>query len=158
MNRIDLPDNIQIWIIQQLEIVYAEFRSYFSDDTLHVSWYRDPFNTQIDSNTEEAETLAEFKVSNALKLALNNKTDDSSFWLSIYDSYSLLSKKASVTIVQLVTAYFCEAGFSYLASMKTKSRNRLNVCSYIRLAQFKTKPSIKGPFRPIQEHASRWLR
>ena len=51
------------------EIVSAEFRSYFNDDTFHVSWYRDPFNTEIDPNAEEAEELAEFKVSNAMKLA-----------------------------------------------------------------------------------------
>ena len=69
MNRIDFPDNIKICIIEHPEIVSAEFRSYFNDDTLHVSWYRDPFNTEIDPNAEEAEELAEFKVSNAMKLA-----------------------------------------------------------------------------------------
>ena len=62
---------------------------------MHVSWYRDPFNTEIDPNAEEAEELAQFKVSNAMKLAFNNKTDDSRFWLSLHDSYPLLSKKAS---------------------------------------------------------------
>ena len=41
MNRIDLPDNIKTCIMEHLEIVSAEFRSYFNDDTLHVSWYRD---------------------------------------------------------------------------------------------------------------------
>ena len=69
MNRIDLPDNIKTFIIEHLEIVSAEFRSYFNDNTLHVSWYRDPFNTEIDPNTEQAEELAEFKVSSAMKLA-----------------------------------------------------------------------------------------
>ena len=41
INRIDLPDNIKTCIMEHLEIVSAEFRSYFKDDTLHVSWYRD---------------------------------------------------------------------------------------------------------------------
>ena len=36
MNRIDLSDNIKTCIIEHLEIVSAEFRSYFNDDTLHV--------------------------------------------------------------------------------------------------------------------------
>ena len=61
------------------------------DDTLRVSWHRGPFNIEIDPNAEEAE----FKVSNAMKLAFNNKTDDSSFWLSLHDLYPLLRKKAS---------------------------------------------------------------
>ena len=61
MNGIDLPDNINTCIIEHLQIVSAEFRSYFNDHTLHVSWYRNPFNTGIDPNAEEAEELVEFK-------------------------------------------------------------------------------------------------
>ena len=102
-NRIDLPDNIKTCIIWHLEIVSAEIRSYFNDDTLHVSWCRDPFSTEIDPNAEEVEELTEFKVLNAMKLALNNKTDDFSLWLSPHDSYSLLSNKASVILVQFAT-------------------------------------------------------
>ena len=75
MNRIDLPDNIKTCVIKHLEIVSAEFRSYFNDDTLHISWYKDLFNTEINPNAEEAEELAEFKVSNVMKLAFNNETD-----------------------------------------------------------------------------------
>ena len=153
MNRIDLPDNIKTCTTEHLEIVSAEFRSYFNDDTLHVSWYRDPLNTEIDPNAE-AEELAEFKVSNAMKLAFNKKTDDSSFWLSLHDSHPLLSKKASVILVQFATTYLCEAGFSDQTFTKTKSRNRLNLCSDIRLAQFKTEPNVKDLLRRVQEHAS----
>ena len=82
MNKIDLPDNIKTCIIEHLEIVSTEFRSCFNDDTLYVSWYIYPFNTENDPNAEEAEKLAEFKVSNAMKLVFDNKTDDSRFWLS----------------------------------------------------------------------------
>ena len=103
MNRIDLPDKIKASIIEHLKIVFAEFRYYFNDDTLHVSWYRDPFNTDIDPNVKKAEELAEFKVSNVMKLAFNNKTDDSSFWLFCYDSYPLLSRKAFVILIQFAT-------------------------------------------------------
>ena len=99
MNGIDLPVNLKTCIIDPLEIVSAEFRSCFNDDTLHVSWYRDPFNTEIDPYAEEAEELAKFKVSNAIKLAFNNKTDDSGVWLSHRDPYPLLTKMASVILV-----------------------------------------------------------
>ena len=58
MNRIDLPVNIKTCIIKHLAITSAEFQLYFNDDTLHVSWYRDPFNSEIDPNAEEAEQLA----------------------------------------------------------------------------------------------------
>ena len=98
INGIELPDNIKTCIIEHLKILSAELRLYFNNDTLHVSWLRDSFNTEISPNVK-AEELAEFKVSNAMKLAFNNKTDDSSFWLSLYDTYPLLSKKASVILV-----------------------------------------------------------
>ena len=99
MNMIDLPDNIKTCIIEHLEIVSAEFSSYFNDDTLLVSWYRYHFSTKLDPSAEEAEEFAEFKVSNAMKLAFDNKTDHSSFWLSLHDSYPLVSKKASAILV-----------------------------------------------------------
>ena len=105
MNGIEFPDDIKTCIIEHLEILSAELRSYFNKNTLHVSWLRDPLNTKISPNAEEAEELAEFKVSNAMKLAFNNKTDDSSFWLSLYDTYPLLSKKASVIFVKFPTTY-----------------------------------------------------
>ena len=126
---------------------------------MHVSWYRDPFNTEVDPNAfnpnaKEAEELIEFKVSNAIKLAFNDKTDYFSFWWSLHDPYAVLSQKAFVIIVQFATAYFWEAEFSHLASMKTKSRNPLIVCSDIRLAQCKSEPNIKDLVRRVQEHAS----
>ena len=80
MNGTNLPDNIKTCIIEHFEIVSAEFRLYINDVLflcMQVSWYRNPFNTEIDPNAEEAE----FKVSNAMKLAFDDRTDGSSFWL-----------------------------------------------------------------------------
>ena len=144
MNKINLPDNIKTCIIEHLKIISAEFQSYFNNNTLHVSWHRDSFNTEVDTNAKETEELAEFKVLNVMKLAFNNKTDDSSFWLSRHDSFPLFSKKASVIFVQFVISYLCKARFSNLASIKTLFRNHLNAGTDIRLAQSKTEPNIKG--------------
>ena len=93
---------------------------------------------------KEEEQLPDFKVLNALKDAFNNKSDLSSFWLSLHYSYPVLSKNASVMLVQFSTAYLCEAGFSDLVTIKTKSRNRLDASNEILLAQSKTEPNIKG--------------
>ena len=119
MNRFDLPENIKTCIKEHHEIVSAELRSYFNDDSLHVSSYRDLFNTEIDPSAEETD----FKVSNAIRLAFNHKTEDSSFWLPLNNSYPLLSKNTSVILVHFSTNYLCDTGFSDLASIKTKSRN-----------------------------------
>ena len=154
MNKVELPNNIKTCIIKHLEIVCAEFQSYFSDTPLSVSWHKDPFNTKVNPMAEEAEELAEFKVSNAMKQAFSKKSDLSSFWLSLHDSYPILSKKASVMFVQFATTYLCEAGFSDLVTIKTKSRNRLDACNDIRLAQSKTEPNIKGLIKRGQEQTS----
>ena len=137
-------DNIKTYIIEHLEIVCGEFLSYFNNDKLHISWYRDPFNTEIDPNAKKAEELAGLKVSNAMKLAFNNKTDKSVFWLFLHNSHPILSKKAFVILVQFTTTYHCEAGFSDLTSLKTKSRNDFIVCSDIRLTQFKTESKFSS--------------
>ena len=116
---------------------------------LQGSWYKDPFSIEIDPKAKEAKYWEDFKASNAIKLTLNNKTDDSSFWLSLHDSYPLLSKKTSVILVQFATTYLCEAGFSDLTSIKTNSRNHLNAYINIRLAQSKTEPNIKVLLRRV---------
>ena len=141
-------------MIKHLEIVCAEFRFYFNNIPLPVSWHKDPFNTEVDLIAEEAEELAEFKVSNAMQQAFNNKSDHSSFWLSLHDSYPVLSKKASVMFVQFSTTYLCEAGFSDLFTIKTKSRNRLDARNDICLAQSKAEPNIKDLLKRGQEQTS----
>ena len=111
MKTIDLPDNIKTCIIEHLEIVTSEFRSYLIDYTLHVLWCKDPFSTETYHNAEEVEDLEKFKISNAMKLAFITKTEDSSFWLSVHDLHPLLSKKASVILVQFATTNVCKAGY-----------------------------------------------
>ena len=103
---------------------------------------------------EEVDELADFKVSNVMKQAFNKKSDLSSFWLSLHDSYSVLRKKAPVMFVQFSTTYLCETGFSDLVTIRTKFsdfgdhqieqfRNCLDARNDIRLAQSKTEPNLK---------------
>ena len=101
INKIKLPDNNKTCMIKDLEIICAEFRSYFNNAPLPISWHKDLFNTEVNPMAEEAQELTEFKVLNVLKQAFNNKSNLSSFWLSLYDFYPVFSKKASVMFVFL---------------------------------------------------------
>ena len=109
-----------------------------------VSLHKVPFNTKVNPIAEEAKKLAEFKVSNAMKQALSNKSDFSSFWLSFHDSYPVFSKKASVMFVQFSTTYLCEARFSDLVTIKMKFKNRLNARNDIRLPQSNAEPKFQS--------------
>uniref|UniRef100_UPI00358F567B protein FAM200C-like n=1 Tax=Myxine glutinosa TaxID=7769 RepID=UPI00358F567B len=152
--RIELPVSIKDCITRHLDNLSAEFKSYFDDAPLDVPWHKDPFNAKIEPTEDEAEELAELKVSKAMKLVFSNKEDLSTFWLSVQDAYPLLSKKASVMLIQFATTYLCESGFSDLATIKTKSRNRLDVGNDIRLAVSKTEPDIRGLVRQAQQQVS----
>ena len=98
-NKIKLPDNINICITKRLKIVRAKLRPYFNNTLLPVLWHKDPFNAEVDPMAEVAQELAKFKVSNTTQQAFNSKSDPSSFWLSLYDSYPVLSKTASIMVV-----------------------------------------------------------
>uniref|UniRef100_UPI00358EF2FA protein FAM200C-like n=1 Tax=Myxine glutinosa TaxID=7769 RepID=UPI00358EF2FA len=152
--RIELPVSIKDCITRHLDNLSAEFKSYCDDAPLDVPWHKDPFNAKIEPTEDEAEELAELKVSKAMKLVFSNKEDLSTFWLSVQDAYPLLSKKASVMLIQFATTYLCESGFSDLATIKTKSRNRLDVGNDIRLAVSKMEPDIRGLVRQAQQQGA----
>ena len=141
----ELPDSIKSCIKEHLNLLCAEFNSYFNDPPQYVAWHKDPFfNVDVESTVDEAEELSMLKVSNEVKVAFRSKKNIPSFWLSIQDEYPLLSKMVLEMYVQCATTYLCESGFLELATIKTKARNRLDVRSDIRLAVSKTKPDIKG--------------
>jgi len=154
MNDVELPVVMRDIIIRHLDTLAAEFRSYFDNSPLPVPWLKDPFNTKIDPSTEEAEELTNFQVSSATKIVYKNKENFPDFWLSVHESYPILSRKASDILVQFATTYLCEAGFSNLVLIKTKSRSRLNVRSDIRLSSSITKPDIKRLVQKSQEQKS----
>uniref|UniRef100_A0A8D8RKV1 Protein ZBED8 n=1 Tax=Cacopsylla melanoneura TaxID=428564 RepID=A0A8D8RKV1_9HEMI len=64
------------------------------------------------------------------------------FWCSVRETYPNLANMALKILVPFVSTYLCEAGFSTLVNIKTKSRNRLDVRHDMRLALSKTASRI----------------
>ena len=58
------------------------------------------------------------------------------------EPYQVLSKRAFQCFLPYVTTYLCEAGFSTLVAIKTKSRNRLYAEDDMRVALSKTSPQF----------------
>ena len=80
-----------------------------------------------------------------------NDDSPSTFWVSLLDSYPILSKKALFILIPFVTTYLCESGFSTLVNIKTKKRPRLLVEHDIRVALSTTTPCIKKLAKKKQE-------
>lgn len=102
--RIEFPVGIKDCITGQFDILFAEFKSYLDNAPLCSAAQR-PFNVKIEHTKDEAEELAEFKFSKAMKLSFNNKKDLSSFWLPVQFTYFLLDKMASVMLIHCATTY-----------------------------------------------------
>ena len=64
-------------------------------------------------------------------------------WIKYLPVYPKLTDYALRVFVPFPSTCFCEAGFSTLVAVKTKSRNRLNVENDMQCALSKTAPRIK---------------
>ena len=60
-------------IKEHLEVLSAEFTSYFKDLPLFSLWPKIPINVAIDPNDEEAEHSAGLKASNSSKVSLKSR-------------------------------------------------------------------------------------
>ena len=78
------------------------------------------------------------------------------FWCSLSEAYPRLAKRAVNTLIPFATTYLCESGFSALVSIKTKSRNRLDVRDDMRVCLSKTTLQFALLVQNKQEQHSHW--
>jgi len=78
------------------------------------------------------------------------------FWTSspVEREYSELYKGALKIIIQFPSTYLCEKGVSSLTEIKTKYRNRLDVCAGLRLKLTSIHPDIEQLCKGRQAHPS----
>ena len=117
---------IQNHLLQLKEI----FLSYFppaADIRLGNMWIQNPFlphaNNILCSLDEEQ--LAELSCDKLLQTQFTSQKNLVKFWIQIRNEYQALSEKAMQLLLPFATTYLAESGFSALASIKNKYRNRL---------------------------------
>ena len=49
------------------------------------------------------------------------------FWISVKESNQVIGEKALALLLPFPTSYLCETGFSSVAVLKSKYRNRLSI-------------------------------
>ncbi|KAL0879709.1 hypothetical protein ABMA27_003424 [Loxostege sticticalis] len=148
---------VQNEVSKHLETLQTSFEGYFSSESLEKeTWVRSPFLIDIDNISDEdliKDDLIDMRSKELLKAEFHAK-DLGEFWCSLSQAYPLLVKRAMSVLIPFATTYLCEAGFSALVSIKTKSRNRLNVADDMRLALSKTIPQFNILIEAKQQHPS----
>lgn len=87
-----------------------------------------PFSTNIDLLPEIFQEQAiEIKNDSRVKINFNSCSSLEEFWMKYRPIYSEISNEVLKVLLQFSLTYLCESGFSSLAVIKTKHKNRLDI-------------------------------
>jgi len=78
-----------------------------------------------DTTTEEKQ-LINISIDSSLRMKFSSYSL-LGFWNNIKDEYPEVSNKALRILIPFATSYWCEAGFSVVAVLKSKYRSKFNV-------------------------------
>lgn len=134
-------------VLEHLSLLSKLFSDYFTNETSDKSkWIRNPFASDMDFSRsilscEEQEQLADISCSSALRDTFGT-VPITDFWAETFHAFPDIARKALSYLLPFPTTYLCEQTFSALASIKTKSRNCLEVENCLRVAVSKITPSF----------------
>jgi hypothetical protein len=146
-------------VCAHLQTLKQQFETYFPNNFYDkFLWVRDPFHADTHENNlslSKTEQLIELSNDSGLKMQFR-ALSLAKFWISpsVRYEYPELSEDALKIVMQFASIYLCEKGFSSLIEIKTKYRNRLNVCADLRLKLTNTQPDIQQLCEGRQAHPS----
>ncbi|KAL4098879.1 hypothetical protein QTP88_023397 [Uroleucon formosanum] len=134
-------------VIEHLDCLTDEFMRYFPDSS-NESWKYTltscPFSANVDTLPDTFQEQAiELKNDSRAKIEFNSGSSLEEFWVKYQPIYPEISNEALQVLVQFSSTYLCESGFSSLAIIKTKHRNRLDVESDLRCSLSNIEPNFK---------------
>ena len=109
-----------------------KFAHLLGEKPIFFSWIKQPCFAKIDEDDELADEIIDLQSNSGAKTIFEaNELPD--FWLRQMIAYPHLARVALHEILPFPTIYLCEQGFSILAVLKTKWRNRLDPSNQMRL-------------------------
>lgn len=120
------------------------------------TWIRNPFDVTPPIphlSFQEKEQLLELSSDGRHNILFKNKSLVD-FWASAIVEYPGLSKQALKVLMPFATTYVCEAGFSALTLLKTKSRQRLDAENDLRVKLSSITPNFDDLCANMQAHPS----
>ncbi|XP_053145433.1 zinc finger MYM-type protein 6-like [Hemicordylus capensis] len=151
-------NSIKILIHNHLKSLQQKFEDFYpagEDQRKGNLWVQDPFvmHSQNNLTIQEEEMLLELSSDAGLQSAFQSMPI-AQFWIKLKDEYEILHKKAMKILLPFSSTYLCEAGFSSMSLIKTKTCNRVDINNYLRLALTKTEPRIDRLVKTKQEQCS----
>ena len=122
--------NISTEVAEYLFKLKEELNHYFSDRKVrneNLKIVRNPINANFSSLfVHLQEEFIDLKNDSTMKIAFEN-SELTTFWCNASASYPRVAKYMMSKLLPFESTYLCEAAFSALVAMKTKSRNTMNV-------------------------------
>ena len=141
-----IAEELRTNIIDHISSLVEEFNRYYPDIEEKTNEWNFIHNPFISNEDEVPDLLQEeFLDMKFSKLAEDDyKTQPlDKFWIKYLTIHPKLAHHALSVIVPFPSTYLCEAGFSALVAVKTKSRNKLDVENDLMCALAKTAPRMK---------------
>jgi hypothetical protein len=141
-----------------LENLSTNFRRYFfAEEDINLSnwnWVCNPFDSKPNGlSLEEEEQLIDVSSSTSLKMDFSTKSL-TNFWIELSNDFSVIKAKAIRILLVFPTSYLCETGFSAVASLKSKYRNKLQLEKELRVAISNVEPNLQRLCATKQAHVS----
>ncbi|XP_066253569.1 zinc finger BED domain-containing protein 5-like [Euwallacea similis] len=106
-------------------------------------WVSNPFdNTPVGLSLQKEEPLKDVSTTTSQKLNFVNKSL-THFCTELPSDYFFIKAKALRILLPFPTSYLCETGFSALASLKPKYRNKLQVENELKVTAFNIEANLK---------------
>jgi hypothetical protein len=134
-NEIDVMQYIIKTHLSKLKNKLFKYFPSSHDIQLNNMWILNPFLPckKHELSLLNESQLLELSSDKLLEQSLNTKNFNQ-FWISLSNEYPNLYEEALKKLVPFATTYLCESGFSTLNTIKTKSKNKLDVESTKRIS------------------------
>lgn len=119
---------------------------------------RDPFLNKLSESSlsvREEDQLLEITNDGGLK-SIFDTTTMLVFWIKIKAEYPEISTKSLKTQLPFPTSYLCEAGFSAMTEIKTKSQNKLDIRNRLQVSLSPVTPRWDRLVAQKQAQGSHW--
>jgi hypothetical protein len=155
--NIILSSSIKTQICEHLDKLENSFNDYFISTYSKTDiWLRNPF--VVDINSIDDSDLVKYELIDLRSKEMARQDFQTKnlieFWCTLTQAYPRAVSRSMQFLIPFATKYLCESGFSSMVTIKTKSRNRLDIEDDMRVTLSNTVPDFKKIMLSKQQQTS----